>query len=88
MPELYEQNALWVDDSDDEQDFLLEMVEESSPYMVDEDEAMSADDLVLVEEEDEPAVDMRIPGSDVQYVEDQPEQKEEKITDWDSKAFW
>lgn len=82
MPGLYEQDAMWVDDSDDTQDFLLDMVEESVQYAIDEDDAMSGEEFLMVEEEEDTAPDMRVPGSDVQYVEDVEQPKEEKVTNW------
>jgi len=75
MPELYEQNAFWVDDVDMAEDFSMDMVEEEEAFVIDEADA-AIDESFVVEE----PVEGDIAGSPLSY---EPEQEEEqKAKDW------
>jgi len=80
MPELYEQNAFWVDDVDD---FVMDAVEEEA-FVIDEAD-VAVDESFIVEESvaDDYVEDhaQLVPGSDAVF-DDSPPKKEDKVKDW------
>ncbi len=79
MPELYEQNALWVAE-DNVEDLAFDVSEDEIQFIIDEDDADIEESLIV---EETPGQECLVPGSDLAY-DDSPSQQEEKTKDWAS----